>query len=371
MEHVSSWFRDPLPTAARGSAQAQRRRSDSAVLPFLQRSPIRPSLAILNRSSKRTRMWRGGWERRSGGGGGGAQGRRLRASRRNDRRHLVDADATLHVQRPAHRSAGPAESRGGPSCGSSEASSHKARRRARRTLERRPLKRVAKSHGATINDFVMAAIAEGVRNYINDVHVDTPPPQDLTLTTTDGEPAPSEAELGHGLAQRNGRLLADYAGDAWEGCDLTAAFVPMPCGDMPFSDRLQRVSAATRRMKLTGAPLLLRSANNLLHKCFGTSFIVASRLPSKDLLLHSRDLFEDRRKLCGVPVTAIYGAGAATWGAGVTLLLQRRASHRCGDGQGDGPTQVARQPRAIRPRRGVQERREERILGRHRDRSHS
>ena len=116
------------------------------------------------------------------------------------------------------------------------------------------VKRVAKSHGATINDIVLAAIAEGVRTYINDVHVDTsPPPQDLTLTTVMMvNPRPQKPSSATGSLNGTERLLADYAEMRGQGCDLTGAFVPLPCGDMPFSDRLQRVSAATRRMKLSG-----------------------------------------------------------------------------------------------------------------------
>ena len=92
---------------------------------------------------------------------------------------------------------------------------------------------------------------------------------------------------------------------------------------MPFPDRLQRVNAAMRRMKLSGAPLLLRSAINLTNKCFGTSFIVhfISYVSGKTSFVCSNVIFSKTAvKLCGVPVTALYGAGApATWGAGVTF----------------------------------------------------
>jgi hypothetical protein len=187
------------------------------------------------------------------------------------------------------------------------------------------VKRAAKSHGATINDIVTAAIAEGIRTYINDVHVDTPPPQDLTLTATLlVNPRPQKPSSATGSFNGTERLLADYAEMREKGCDVTAAFVPLPCGDMPFSDRLQRVNAATRRMKLSGAPLLLRSGNNVLHKCFGTSFIVRvmDNLFGKTSIVTSSAIFSKSAvRLCGVPVTAIYGGGApAHWGAGITAL---------------------------------------------------
>ena len=76
-------------------------------------------------------------------------------------------------------------------------------------------------------------------------------------------------------------------------------------------------------MKLTGAALLQRSVNNLVHKCFGTSFVVRfmDHIFEKTSIFTSCVIFPKTAvKLCGVPVTAIYGAGApATWGAGVTF----------------------------------------------------
>ena len=176
------------------------------------------------------------------------------------------------------------------------------------------VKRIAKSHGATVNDIVMAAIAEGVRNYIKDVDTRSPPPQDLTLTTTMMfNPRPQKPSSATGSLNGTERLLADYAEMRGQGCDLAGAFVPLPCGDMPFSDRLQRVNAATRRMKLSGAPLLQRSALNLLHKCFGTSFIVrvGDYLFGKtSITISSAIMPKTAVKLCGVPVTAMYAAAA-------------------------------------------------------------
>jgi hypothetical protein len=185
------------------------------------------------------------------------------------------------------------------------------------------VKRVAKSHGATINDIVLAAIAEGVRTYINDVDTRSTPPQDLTLTATIMvNPRPQKPSSATGSLNGTERLLADYAEMRGQGCDLAGAFVPLPCGDMQFSDRLQRVSATTRRMKLSMAPLLLRWGNNLALKCFGTSFIVrfSDYLFGKTSLVSSSVIFSKAAvKLCGVPVTAIYAASApATWGANVT-----------------------------------------------------
>ena len=179
------------------------------------------------------------------------------------------------------------------------------------------VKRVAKSHGATLNDIVLAAIAEGIRTYINDVQVDTgssPPPQDLTLTATMlFNPRPQKPSSATGALNGTERLLADYAEMRGQGCDVTGAFVPLPCGDMPFSDRLERVNAATRRMKLSGAPLMQRSANNLLHKCFGTSFIVRFGdyvFGKTSINISSAIMPKTAVKICGVPVTAMYAAAA-------------------------------------------------------------
>ena len=166
------------------------------------------------------------------------------------------------------------------------------------------VKRVAKSHGATLNDIVMAAIAEGVRTYINDVHVDaqsSPPPQDLTLTTTMlFNPRPQKPSSATGSLNGTERLLADYAEMRGQGCDVTGAFVPLPCGDMPFSDRLQRVNAATRRMKLSGARCCFGRPTTYSTSALGrrSSLRFGVRLPlRKDLHLHfRRDLFEDRRQ---------------------------------------------------------------------------
>ena len=282
MEHVSSGSATRCRTAARGrctsSAASVRPRCSSASRTRLP--TLSSSLRSWTRSSKRTRMRRaaGGWERRRRRRRRRrAQGRRLRASRRTDRGHLVDDDATLHSKRSTNtdqawtpswrRRAELQEQRGVESQGAAFGLAE--------PVNVDLVKRVAKSHGATINDIVLAAIAEGIRTYINDVHADTPPPQDLTLTATVMvNPRPQKPSSATGSLNGTERLLADYAEMRGQGCDVTGAFVPLPCGDMPFSDRLQRVNAATRRMKLSGAPLLARSANNLALKCFGTSFVM-------------------------------------------------------------------------------------------------
>ena len=155
------------------------------------------------------------------------------------------------------------------------------------------VKAVAKRHGATINDVVMAALGAGLHAHL----AANAAAAGAAGDAADAAGAADAAALGrlrrlsltgvmfvnprkaHSFvmsAERASKLLDEYASMRTPGCDITFAFVRLPCGALEPEARLARVCSSTRRLKLAPVlPVLLRSVLSALIRHFGAKVGIA------------------------------------------------------------------------------------------------
>ena len=135
------------------------------------------------------------------------------------------------------------------------------------------IKQAAAATGATVNDLLMAALAAGMRQYLESKGK-LPPRSDALKLTAVAVINPRSAmpqDLGSGSHQ----LLDDYESMRGAGCDITLAILPLPCGNMSPPSRLAAVKALTRKVKLSPSPLLLRFFAKVLCKLLGLRSLIA------------------------------------------------------------------------------------------------
>ena len=136
------------------------------------------------------------------------------------------------------------------------------------------IKDAALAAGATVNDFLMTALAAGLRQYLESKKQLPLRSKTLKLTAVAviNPRSAMPQDIGSGSSQS---LLRDYESMRGAGCDITLAMLPLPCGDMPPAARLSAVKSLTRRTKLSPYPLVLRFGANVLVRLFGVRCLIA------------------------------------------------------------------------------------------------
>ena len=135
------------------------------------------------------------------------------------------------------------------------------------------LKAAAAFARVSVNDLLLAAMAGGIRAYMNQMEPHTRLSASLQIHAVAViNPRPVMPQMGPGGASE---LLNDYAAMKGPGCDITLGILPLPCGDLPARTRLERVAHATRFVKISPETYLLRLLANLLVRSLGLSVLLA------------------------------------------------------------------------------------------------
>lgn len=169
-------------------------------------------------------------------------------------------------------------------------------------------KLAARRKGVTVNDLLLAAVGQGIRAYLQEQASGQPhgprriPERITAVVVVNPRPEMPQAEGPSAVLERYSRM-------AGQGCDVTLAFVPLPCGEGTAGSLLRRVAASTRQVKLSPETLLLRLAAMVICRLFGVRLLVFiyTLVVSKFTTYFSNVVAPQRPgTFCTVPIRSIY-----------------------------------------------------------------
>ena len=134
-------------------------------------------------------------------------------------------------------------------------------------------------------------------------------------------------------AERANKLLDDYAENRTQGCDVTIAIVPLPCGGaLDPDERLATVRQTLRRLKLSPQAMIVRLLGivdiALLGARLGTWFTIflAEKLVLPKTTTYASPLPgpTQHATIGGVGIDALYGGAAPfSLGTGFTFITYK------------------------------------------------